>query len=72
MIPIEPPLATVGTFAYRDQLHPWCIIYLMPKMQRRVVSRFRRRSSAEEHLKVLQRLSPAFSYQIIFDPPQNL
>lgn len=68
MIPIEPPHATADALAYRNSLHPWCIICLLPNMQRLVVSRFRRRGNAEEHLKVLKRLSPTFSYQIVFDP----
>jgi hypothetical protein len=51
---------------YHDRLHPWCIIRHLPKMQRVVVARFRRRNDAEAHLKVLQHMVPA-SYTIIFD-----
>lgn len=53
---------------YMDQLHPWCIIHLLPKMQRTVVARFRRHGDAEAHLRVLRRLSPGVTFMLIFDP----
>ncbi|WAL61992.1 hypothetical protein [Thermocoleostomius sinensis] len=54
---------------YRDRLSPWCIIQLLPKMQRSVVARFRKRHDAEAHLRALRRLNPALHYEIVFDPP---
>ena len=56
---------------YFDRLHPWCIIRLLPKMQRIVVARFRHRGQAEEYLRVLQRLSPEANHIIVFDPPDR-
>ena len=56
---------------YFDRLHPWCIIRLLPNMQRIVVARFRNRGQAEEYLRVLQRLSPEAQYILIFDPPDR-
>lgn len=56
---------------YYDRLHPWCIIRLLPKMQRAVVARFRRRNDAEAHLKILQQMNPDADYLIIFDPPDR-
>lgn len=53
---------------YYQQLHPWCIIRLLPQMQRQVVARFRRRNDAEAHMKALRQLEPAANYAIIFDP----
>lgn len=53
---------------YYQQLHPWCIMRLLPKMQRQVVARFRRRNDAEAHLQALRRLQPAANYEIVFDP----
>ena len=53
---------------YYDQLHPWCIIRHLPKMQRLTVARFRRRNEAEAHLRALQLLTPQYHYTIIFDP----
>lgn len=52
---------------YLEQLHPWCIIRLLPNMQRLIVGRFRRRHDATEHMQVLQRLVPEATYTIIFD-----
>lgn len=54
---------------YRNRLHPWCIIRLLPQMQRVVIGRFRRRNDAEAHLKALQQLHPEARYAIVFDPP---
>lgn len=53
---------------YLDQLHPWCIIRLLPDLQRRVIARFRRRNDAEAHLRVLRQNAPRIQYEIVFDP----
>ncbi len=52
---------------YQQQLYPWCIIQLLPEMQRRVVARFRRRNDADAHLRVL-RQQAQLRYTIVFDP----
>ena len=57
-------------FSYRQQLFPWCVVQLLPQMQRVTIARFRKRSQAEEHTKVLQRLR-AGSYAIVFAPPDR-
>jgi hypothetical protein len=54
---------------YRTLLYPWCIVRLLPQLQRVTVARCRRRSEAENHLKVLRRLMPAGVFVIVFDPP---
>lgn len=53
---------------YYQQLHPWCIIRLLPKMQRLVIARFRRRNDAEAHLQILRQQAPTATYEIVFDP----
>lgn len=53
---------------YFEKLHPWCIIQPLPKLQRRIVARFRRRSDAEAHLQILRRLIPTVTHAIVFDP----
>ncbi|AOW99524.1 hypothetical protein BJP34_08720 [Moorena producens PAL-8-15-08-1] len=53
--------------SYSERLHPWVIVRLLPKMQRVVVARFRKRSDAEGHLKALKRLMPDAQFVIIFD-----
>jgi hypothetical protein len=52
---------------YSEKLSPWCIIRLLPDMQHRIVARFRRRSDAEAHLQVLNRLIPNVSFTVIFN-----
>ena len=56
---------------YRNALYPWCIVRLLPKCQCIVVGRFRRCSAAENHLKLLNRLIPAGSFVVVFDPPEE-
>ncbi|BAU11521.1 unknown protein [Leptolyngbya sp. NIES-3755] len=51
---------------YRDRLSPWCIIELLPNLQRSILYRFRSRSAAEECLKVLRRFKSGY-YEIVFD-----
>ena len=53
---------------YQQQLHPWCVIQLLPQMQRRVVARFRRRNEADAHMLVLHGQSLSMRYIIMFDP----
>jgi hypothetical protein len=53
---------------YLERLSPWCIVKLLPNMQRLVVARCRRRNDAEEHLRVLRRLLPGARFVIVFDP----
>ena len=52
---------------YRERLHPWCIIRHLPNSQRLDVARLRRRKDAEDHLRVLQQITPNVSYSIVFD-----
>ncbi|MDY6783633.1 MAG: hypothetical protein SW833_14010 [Cyanobacteriota bacterium] len=54
---------------YRERLHPWIIVRLLPNLQRIVVGRFRSWSDAEGHLKVLRQLIPTASMIVVFDPP---
>jgi hypothetical protein len=53
--------------SYRDRLHPWCIIQLLPNARTVIVARFRRRNDAEAHMKTLRRMKPDAIYQIMFD-----
>jgi hypothetical protein len=52
---------------YKTQLFPWCITRPLPNMQQTIVARFRRRSDAESHLKILRLLLPTAPHTIIFD-----
>jgi hypothetical protein len=66
--------STASDFAasrYRDRLQGWCIIQLLPNLQRVVVRRFRKRNDAEDHLKALRRLEPDAVFIILFDLPDR-
>lgn len=47
----------------------WAIVRQLPGMQNAIVSRFRRRSDAEECLRLLRRSMPNRSYVILYAPP---
>lgn len=64
---LHPPDQEKSSTVYQQQLYPWCIIQLLPEMQRRVVARFRRRNDADAHLRVL-RQQAQLRYTIVFDP----
>ncbi|NEP09026.1 MAG: hypothetical protein F6K14_02005 [Symploca sp. SIO2C1] len=53
---------------YLERLSPWCIIKLLPSMQRLTVARFRHRGDAEAHARILRRLIPHAEFTIIYDP----
>lgn len=52
---------------YRERIHPWIIVRLLPKMQRVVVGRFRTRSDADGHLTFLREQIPNATFIVIFD-----
>lgn len=53
---------------YLERLSPWCLVRLLPHMQRLTVGRFRRWNDAHEHMRILRRLVPEANYAIVFDP----
>ncbi len=52
---------------YKNQLHPWCITRLHPKMRPQLIVRLRHRQDAEAHLQILRANNPTASYEIVFD-----
>jgi Txe/YoeB family toxin of Txe-Axe toxin-antitoxin module len=52
---------------YKEKLNPWCIIRPIPNLQAQVIARFRRRVDAEGRLKILNRMTPNSSFEIVFD-----
>ncbi|MGB3614718.1 MAG: hypothetical protein WBA10_13070 [Elainellaceae cyanobacterium] len=71
MIPTSQPTPPLNPKAqtYRDQLHPWCIVRLLPKAQRITVARFRKRNDADAHTRTLRRLIPNATFIVIFASP---
>jgi hypothetical protein len=53
--------------AYRERITPWLVVRLLPGMQRVVVGRFRSRSDADGHLKVLRSQIPNAEFVVMFD-----
>ena len=51
----------------KKRLSPWIIVRLLPNMQRVTVGRFRTRSDADGHLRILQRLIPTAEMVVVFD-----
>jgi hypothetical protein len=54
-----------------NQLQTWCIVRLLPNMQRVVVARLHRRKEAEDYLKFIKQMTPAATYTLIFDAPSD-
>jgi hypothetical protein len=52
---------------YFDQLHPWCLMRLLPNLQSQVIARFRRRNDAEAHMRVLRQQAPMVRYEVVFE-----
>lgn len=55
---------------YRNQLHPWCVMRLLPECQRVIMNRFRRQNDADAHRRILQTLMPEAVFVVIFEAPQ--
>lgn len=55
--------------SYREKLHPWAVVQLLPKMQRVVRGRFCNASNADGHLKALRQCIPEGDFIMVFDPP---
>ena len=68
----SPEVANEEKSLYQRQLSPWCLVQQLPKMQNRVVARFRLRNDAEEHRKVLRRLIPSARYAVVFESISNI
>lgn len=51
--------------------HVWSIVLLSTNMQNMIVNRFRRRSDAEECLRLLQRAKPGKSYTLMYISLEN-
>ena len=78
MISVQPPSGAVTAQpaclqpatlnGYQAKLHPWCIVRLLPKMQRVVVGRFRKGNDADEHIRSLRQLIPQGQFVVMFAP----
>jgi hypothetical protein len=60
-------MTTIHESARKARLFPWVIVRQLPNLQRITVGRFRNRSDAEGHLKILQQIMPSAQFAIAFD-----
>ncbi|MFB2772548.1 hypothetical protein ACE1AT_25190 [Pelatocladus sp. BLCC-F211] len=52
---------------YSEQLHPWCIIRVLPDNQHQIVARFRRQNEATAYLQVLHNSAKTAKFLLIFE-----
>ena len=68
-VAIQPACLQPATLnGYQAKLHPWCIVRLLPKMQRVVVGRVRIGNDADDHVRSLKQLIPHGQFIVMFDP----
>ena len=63
----DKTMTDIHNSAQRARLFPWIIVRLLPNLQRITVGRFRHRSHAEGHLRVLKQVMPMADFAIAFD-----
>ncbi|WP_346291159.1 hypothetical protein [Sphaerothrix gracilis] len=52
---------------YQTRLHHWIIVRLVPPVRWIIVGRFRTRSDADGHLKLLRQRIPHVRFELVFD-----
>jgi hypothetical protein len=52
---------------YQEKLNPWIIIRKQPDQQQLIVARFRRRTDAEGHLRILKHMVANAEFAIVFE-----
>ncbi|MBD1843817.1 hypothetical protein H6F89_10470 [Cyanobacteria bacterium FACHB-63] len=58
--------------SYRERfLTNWTIVCLLPNMQRVIVGRFRTRTDADGHLRVLRQMMPRREFIVVFDREES-
>jgi hypothetical protein len=62
------PALNVQTTAYRSKLNHWAIARSLSNTATTVVARFRTRSDADGHLRVLCQRFPTETFSVVFDP----
>ncbi|WP_017302318.1 hypothetical protein [Nodosilinea nodulosa] len=49
---------------------PWAIVMIRDAVQRSVITRFRNRQDADDHLRVIRRHMPQSVFEVVFDPSE--
>ncbi|MFH7029236.1 MAG: hypothetical protein ACHBN1_28535 [Heteroscytonema crispum UTEX LB 1556] len=55
------------SIGYKKRLSSWAIARLLPDTQQEIVSRFRSRSDAEGHMRLLSQMNKSASFIVVFD-----
>ncbi|MGB7439998.1 MAG: hypothetical protein WA919_02935 [Coleofasciculaceae cyanobacterium] len=56
---------------YKDTLKPWAVARLIPPVRWVIIGRYRHRSDAEGHLRLLRRRIPNVKFLVVFDLPRT-
>lgn len=58
----------------KTELHPdcrpWAIIMIQDAVQRSIITRFRNRQDADDHLRTIRRHMPQGVFEVVFDPSE--
>lgn len=57
MIPTSKPKANI---------YPWCVVRLLPNLQRQTIACFHRRSDADGCVRTMRRMMPNIKHEIVF------
>lgn len=60
-------VSSSDAIAYKKRLSSWAVARLLPDTQQEIIARFRNRSDAEGHLRLLRQLTPNVSLMVVFD-----
>jgi hypothetical protein len=60
-------VSSSDAIAYKKRLSSWAVARLLPDTQQEIIARFRNRSDAEGHLRLLRQLAPDVSLMVVFD-----
>ncbi len=52
---------------YKDSLKPWAVTRLLSNLQWVIIGRYRSRSDADGHLKLLRQRMPNVEFKVVFD-----
>lgn len=64
-------VSATGAITYKKRLSSWAVARLLPNTQQEIIARFRNKSDAEGHLRLLRQLTPNVSLMVVFDCQKN-
>jgi len=55
----------------RSDCRPWAIVMIQGAVQRSIITRFRNRQDADDHLRAIRRHMPQGVFEVVFDLPEQ-